>query len=168
MAKVEFFSAGGSIKDRIAHRMILHAERTNLLHPGSVIIEPTSGNTGIGLALMARLKGYRCIITLPAKMSREKEAVLKGLGAEVVRTPTEAGWEDETSHIRQSAVIFSSLETDRSVSADPDPLSRLNLNLAWIYDHPPRTPRSYVDMTINRDRQTSSGRDPRWYHPRSV
>ena len=102
MAKVEFFSAGGYIKDRIALRMITHAERSGLLIPGySVIIEPTSGNTGIGLALLAGLKGYRCIITLPAKMSKEKEAVLRSLGAEVVRTPTEAGWDDETSHIRQ-------------------------------------------------------------------
>jgi cystathionine beta-synthase len=104
VAKVEFFSAGGSIKDRIALRMITHAERSGLLIPGySVIIEPTSGNTGIGLALLAGLKGYRCIITLPAKMSKEKEAVLRSLGAEVVRTPTEAGWDDETSHIRQYA-----------------------------------------------------------------
>ncbi|KAG7529921.1 hypothetical protein FFLO_05326 [Filobasidium floriforme] len=101
LAKVEFFSAGGSIKDRIALRMITHAERSGLLIPGySVIIEPTSGNTGIGLALLAGLKGYRCIITLPAKMSKEKEAVLRSLGAEVVRTPTEAGWDDETSHIQ--------------------------------------------------------------------
>ena len=105
MAKVEFFSAGGSIKDRIAKRMIETAEREGLLHPGSVIIEPTSGNTGIGLALMAGLKGYRCIITLPSKMSKEKEAVLRSLGAEVVRTPTEAGWEDEDSHIREQPTL---------------------------------------------------------------
>jgi cystathionine beta-synthase len=100
VAKVEFFSAGGSIKDRIAHRMITQAEHQGLLIPGrSVIIEPTSGNTGIGLALLAGLKGYRCIITLPDKMSKEKEAILKGLGAEVVRTRTEAGWEEGDSHI---------------------------------------------------------------------
>lgn len=80
--------------------MIYKAEQAGKLKPGhSVIIEPTSGNTGIGLALLASLRGYRCIITLPAKMSKEKEAILRSLGAEVVRTRTEAGPEDEDSHI---------------------------------------------------------------------
>jgi cystathionine beta-synthase len=81
--------------------MIEQAESHGVLHPNeSTIIEPTSGNTGIGLALISSLKGYRCIITLPSKMSKEKEALLKSLGAEVVRTPEEAGWDDEESHIR--------------------------------------------------------------------
>ncbi len=72
MAKCEFFNAGGSVKDRIARRMIEEAERNGTLKPGMTIIEPTSGNTGIGLALAAAVKGYRCIIVMPEKMSNEK------------------------------------------------------------------------------------------------
>jgi len=72
--------------------MVEEAERKGVLKPGYTIIEPTSGNTGIGLALAAAIKGYRCIITLPEKMSDEKVNVLKALGAEIIRTPTEAAW----------------------------------------------------------------------------
>lgn len=87
--------------------MIQRAEEDGTLIPGySVIIEPTSGNTGIGLALMSAVKGYRCIITLPNKMSREKEATLRALGAEVVRTPTEAAWDSEESHIGPSRRFY--------------------------------------------------------------
>ncbi|RHZ79410.1 hypothetical protein Glove_146g68 [Diversispora epigaea] len=99
LAKCEFFNAGGSVKDRIAKRMIEEAEKVGILKPGSTIIEPTSGNTGIGLALTATIKGYRSIITLPEKMSQEKVDVLKALGAEIVRTPTEAAWDSPESHI---------------------------------------------------------------------
>lgn len=100
LAKCEFFSAGGSVKDRIALRMIESAERSGRIHPGkTTIIEPTSGNTGIGLALVAAVKGYRTIITLPEKMSQEKVSVLKALGSEIVRTPTEAAWDSPESHI---------------------------------------------------------------------
>ena len=88
VAKCEFFNAGGSVKDRIALRMVEDAEKTGMLKPGDTIIEPTSGNTGIGLALAAAVKGYRCIIVLPEKMSNEKVATLRALGAEIVRTPT--------------------------------------------------------------------------------
>lgn len=79
--------------------MIEEAERTGRIKPGDTLIEPTSGNTGIGLALAAALKGYRMIITLPEKMSQEKVDVLKGLGAEIIRTPTEAAWDAPESHI---------------------------------------------------------------------
>ncbi|KAI9317762.1 cystathionine beta-synthase [Dichotomocladium elegans] len=100
LAKCEFFNAGGSVKDRIAKRMIEEAEAAGIIKPGvSTIIEPTSGNTGIGLALAAAVKGYRVIITLPEKMSQEKVDVLKALGAEIIRTPTEAAWDAPESHI---------------------------------------------------------------------
>lgn len=98
-AKVELFNAGGSIKDRIAKNMVLEAEKTGRIKPGYTLIEPTSGNTGIGLALVGAVRGYRTIITLPEKMSNEKVSVLKALGAEIIRTPTEAAWDSPESHI---------------------------------------------------------------------
>ena len=99
LCKLEYFNAGGSVKDRIARRMVLEAEKEGRIKPGYTLIEPTSGNTGIGLALMGAVRGYRTIITLPEKMSNEKVSVLKALGAEIVRTPTEAAWDAPESHI---------------------------------------------------------------------
>jgi cystathionine beta-synthase len=100
LAKCEFFSAGGSVKDRIGLKMILDAERDGLISKGSTIIEPTSGNTGIGLALACAVKGYKCIIVMPEKMSNEKVSILHALGAKIVRTPTTARYDAPNSHIR--------------------------------------------------------------------
>ncbi len=97
--KCEFFNAGGSVKDRIGLNMVEKAEAEGRIKPGDTLIEPTSGNTGIGMALVAAVKGYRMIITMPEKMSQEKEVILKALGAEIVRTPTEAAWDAPESHI---------------------------------------------------------------------
>ncbi|XP_035390831.1 cystathionine beta-synthase-like protein isoform X2 [Electrophorus electricus] len=99
LVKCEFFNAGGSVKDRISLRMVEDAERAGILKPGDTIIEPTSGNTGIGLALAAIVKGYRCIIVMPEKMSVEKVDVLRALGAEIVRTPTSACFDSPESHV---------------------------------------------------------------------
>jgi cystathionine beta-synthase len=89
-AKIEFLNPGGSIKDRIALAMVESAEREGLLKPGGTIVEATSGNTGVGLAMVAAVKGYRCIFIMPDKMSAEKIRLLKAYGAEVVITPTNA------------------------------------------------------------------------------
>ncbi|MBL8858761.1 MAG: cystathionine beta-synthase [Planctomycetes bacterium] len=99
LAKCEFMNAGGSIKDRIGKRMLEEAQKAGRIRPGDTLIEPTSGNTGIGLALAAAVYGYRMIITMPEKMSREKQVVLEALGAEIIRTPTEAAWDAPDSHI---------------------------------------------------------------------
>jgi cystathionine beta-synthase/cysteine synthase A len=97
-AKCEFFNPGGSIKDRIGYAMVEDAEKRGIIKPGDVLIEPTSGNTGIGIALAGAVKGYSVIITMPAKMSMEKQLILERLGATIYRTRTEAAWDEPDSH----------------------------------------------------------------------
>ena len=99
-AKCEFFNPGGSIKDRIGWRMVSDAEKSGRIKPGDTLIEPTSGNTGQGIALASAVKGYKCIITMPKKMSKEKQIALEALGAKIIRTPTEASFDDPESHIQ--------------------------------------------------------------------
>ena len=100
--KLEHMNPGGSVKDRIALPMIEAAERAGLLQPGGVIVEPTSGNTGIGLAMAAAVKGYRCIFVMADKQSEEKRALLRAYGAEVVVCPTDVPPDDERSYYRVS------------------------------------------------------------------
>ncbi|KAF9551125.1 hypothetical protein EC957_010011 [Mortierella hygrophila] len=147
LAKCEYFNAGGSVKDRIGKRMIEEAEKDGRLKPGCTIIEPTSGNTGIGLALAAAVKGYRTIITLPEKMSQEKVDVLKALGAEIVRTPTEAAWDSPESHIgvakRLNAEIADSVILDQY--ANPyNPVTHYDHTAEEIY----RSCNGQIDMFV--------------------
>src|SRR5215216_2963558 len=88
VAKLEMLNPGGSVKDRIGIRMIEEAERRGWLRPGGTLVEPTSGNTGVGLAIAAAVKGYHCIFVMPDKVAPEKVALLRAYGAEVVTTPT--------------------------------------------------------------------------------
>jgi cystathionine beta-synthase len=100
LAKLELLNPGGSVKDRIGLRMIEAAERAGRLKPGGTIVEPTSGNTGVGLAIAAAIKGYRCIFTMPDKMSQEKISLLRAYGAEVVIAPTAVPPESPLSYYR--------------------------------------------------------------------
>lgn len=106
-AKCEFLNPGGSVKDRIAYNMIKSAQQEGKIKPGDTLIEPTSGNTGIGMAMAGASLGYKVIIVMPEKMSKEKEVVLKALGASIVRTPTEVAFDDERSHINVAKKINS-------------------------------------------------------------
>lgn len=97
--KCEYLNPGGSVKDRIALNMIEAAEKSGHIQPGDTLIEPTSGNTGVGIALAAAVKGYKVIITLPEKMSHEKQVVMEALGATIYRTPTDVPSDHPDSHI---------------------------------------------------------------------
>jgi cystathionine beta-synthase len=122
LAKCEYLNPGGSVKDRIGRRMVEEAEKSGRIKPGDTLIEPTSGNTGIGMALAAAVKGYRMVITMPEKMSREKQVVLEALGAEIIRTPTEAAWDSPESHIGVAKQLKSILPRSHILDqyANPD------------------------------------------------
>ena len=124
-AKCEFFNPGGSIKDRIGWNMVEKAEKSGRIKPGDTLIEPTSGNTGQGIALAAAVKGYKCIIIMPEKMSQEKQIAIEALGAKIVRTPTEALSSDPESHISVAKKLNSELDNSHildqySNPANPD------------------------------------------------
>jgi cystathionine beta-synthase len=108
--KAEFFNPGGSVKDRIGLAMIEAAEREGRLKPGGLIVEATSGNTGIGLALAAAVKGYRCIFTMPDKMSQEKARLLRAFGAEVIITPTAVAPDHPDNYIMKGRAIAATHE----------------------------------------------------------
>jgi cystathionine beta-synthase len=115
-AKAEFFNPGGSVKDRIAVPIIEKAERDGTLKPGGTIVEGTSGNTGVALAIAAALRGYKCIFTMPDKMSQEKVRLLKAFGAEVIVTPTAVPPDHPDSYVMMAKRIAS--ETPNAILAD--------------------------------------------------
>ncbi len=115
-AKAEFFNPGGSVKDRIGLPIIEQAERNGTLRPGGTIVEGTSGNTGVGLAIAAALKGYRCIFTMPDKMSQEKVRLLKAFGAEVIITPTAVPPDHPDNYVVMARRIAA--ETPNAILAD--------------------------------------------------
>ena len=116
IAKVEYFNPGGSVKDRIGVTIIEDAERQGLLKPGGTVVEATSGNTGVGLAIAAILKGYKTIFVMPDKMSDEKIRVLRAYGARVVVTPTNVEPEDARSYYSVAKQIV--LDTPNSILAN--------------------------------------------------
>ncbi|MGH3951439.1 MAG: pyridoxal-phosphate dependent enzyme, partial [Pseudonocardiaceae bacterium] len=110
LAKVEYVNPGGSVKDRIALRMVEAAEKTGELKPGGTIVEPTSGNTGVGLAMVAQRKGYQCVFVCPDKVSEDKRNVLKAYGAEVVVCPTAVPPEHPDSYYNVSDRLVDEIE----------------------------------------------------------
>src|ERR1700675_4391558 len=108
-ARVEVFNPGGSGKDRIGLAMIEAAERDGRLKPGGLVVEAPWGNTGVGLAIAAAVKGYRCIFTMPDKMSQEKARLLRALGAEVVITPTAVPPDHPESYLMKGRAIAAAL-----------------------------------------------------------
>ena len=126
-AKVESFNPGGSTKDRVALNMIREAERTGVLQPGGTIIEATAGNTGLGLALVAAVRGYRCIFVLPDKMSEDKVRLLRAYGAEVVITPTNVPPDSPESYNGVANRLAREIEADRTgnLGADGRPRNRV-------------------------------------------
>ncbi|HEX3588997.1 MAG TPA: cystathionine beta-synthase [Pseudonocardiaceae bacterium] len=110
LAKVEYLNPGGSVKDRIALRMVEAAERSGALRPGGTIVEPTSGNTGVGLAIVAQRKGYQCVFVCPDKVSEDKRNVLKAYGAEVVVCPTAVPPEHPSSYYNVSDRLVTEID----------------------------------------------------------
>jgi cystathionine beta-synthase len=131
VAKLEYLNPGGSVKDRIGLPMIEAAERDGLLRPGGTIVEPTSGNTGVGLAIAAAIKGYRCVFVMPDKMSQEKISLLRAYGAEVVICPTAVEPESPESYYSVSDRLAAELPggfkpdqyANRRTTAPPAPRS---------------------------------------------
>ena len=115
-AKVEYFNPGGSVKDRIAVNIIEQAERSGRLKPGGTVVEATSGNTGLGLAMVCAIKGYKAVFVLPDKMSQEKIQLLRAYGARVVITPTAVAPDDPRSNISVSKRIVE--ETPNAILAN--------------------------------------------------
>ncbi len=115
-AKIEFFNPGGSVKDRIALNMIQEAEQSGRLKPGGTVVEATSGNTGVGLAIVCAIKGYKSVFVMPDKMSQEKNQLLRAFGARVIMTPTAVEPDDPRSYYSVASRIVD--ETPNAILAN--------------------------------------------------
>lgn len=146
-AKLEYFNPGGSVKDRIGYQMVIDAEKAGRIKPGDTLIEPTSGNTGIGIALAGAMRGYKVIITLPEKMSREKVVVLESLGAKIIRTPTEAAWDDPASHIGVAKKLQRELPNAHILDQYANP-SNINAHYHGTAEEILRDLNNKVDMVV--------------------
>ncbi|MGQ0625197.1 MAG: cystathionine beta-synthase [Sporichthyaceae bacterium] len=142
LAKVEYFNPGGSVKDRIATRMIDAAEASGQLQPGGTIVEPTSGNTGVGLALVAQQRGYQCVFVVPDKVSLDKINTLRAYGAEVVVCPTAVAPADPRSYYQ----VSDRLVRERALAWKPDQYSN------------PNNPRSHYECTGPEIWEATQGR----------
>lgn len=133
-AKVESFNPGGSIKDRIALSMINDAEEKGLISPGSVIVEPTSGNTGIALAVISAVRGYKCLLVMPETMSKERRALLKALGAELVLTPGHQGMQGAIKQAEALVLENSNYFMPRQFDnpANPEAHARTTAEEIWL------------------------------------
>ena len=151
LAKVEYLNPGGSVKDRIATRMIEAAEASGELQPGGTIVEPTSGNTGVGLAMVAQAKGYKCVFVCPDKVSEDKRNVLKAYGAEVVVCPTAVAPEHPDSYYNVSDRLAS-----QPGAWKPDQYSN------------PHNPRSHYETTGPGDLGADRGQDHPLRRPASA
>lgn len=125
LAKCEFMNPGGSCKDRIALAMVEDAEKRGLLTPGATIVEPSSGNTGIGLSLISAVKGYKMLVTIPDRMSNEKVSVMKSLGSRVVRTPSEAKTFEEASYYMQALKFQKEIPNSHTLDQYNNPINPL-------------------------------------------
>ena len=127
-SKCEFLNPGGSIKVRIGWKIVEDAEKSGRIKPGDTLIEPTSGNTGIGLALYAAVKGYQVIITMPDKMSKEKTDTLKALGAQILRSDNKLPFDHPDSHIGLAKRLNQEIPNSFILDQYKNPNNQKNLN----------------------------------------
>ena len=145
VVKLENFNPGGSVKDRVALAMIEDAEQKGKLKPGGVIIEPTSGNTGIGLAWVSSVKGYKLILTMPETMSKERQSLLKALGATLILTPGSEGMNGAIKRANELKDEYPGAIIPQQFDNEANPLAHVNTTAEEIW----RDTDGDIDIFIN-------------------